>query len=69
MIDWERLRCRFGHTDPVVGLFLVPAGCVCWSDPVQALCRQHLITAESAGPIEAIVWREGEEPDELSTLS
>jgi hypothetical protein len=68
-IDWDKLQCRFPHAAPVVGLFQIPAGCLCWLDPIQALCRQHLITAESAGPIEVIVWREGEEPDEFSTLS
>lgn len=48
------LRCRFGCEGPV-GIYHVPRGCVCWDDPVQALCPQHVVTAESAGPITALV--------------
>jgi hypothetical protein len=48
------LRCRFGCDGPV-GIFYVPAGCVCWTDPIQALCEQHVITAESCGPIDFIL--------------
>jgi hypothetical protein len=39
--DLAALTCRFGCKSPVVGVFHVPAGCVCWRDPVQALCAQH----------------------------
>lgn len=59
-IRWDLLRCRFNHDAAVVGLFFMPKGCVCWPDPVQALCRQHLIKAESTGSIEVIAWRWGE---------
>lgn len=44
------LKCRFGCDTPE-GLYHVPAGCICWRDPVQALCKQHEIKAESDGPI------------------
>lgn len=46
----SKLRCRFGCEGPV-GVYHVPAGCICWPDPVQALCPQHIINAESDGPI------------------
>lgn len=44
---WDALRCRHGgelhHARaPVVAIVSVPQGCVCFRDPVQALCRQHL---------------------------
>lgn len=46
------LRCRFPTcSGNPVGLFHVPSGCVCWPDPIQALCAQHAVTAESTGPI------------------
>jgi len=48
------LRCRFGCEAPVA-IVHVPEGCICWSDPVQALCQQHLITAQSTGEIRLIV--------------
>lgn len=44
------VRCRFGCEGPI-GIFHVPQGCICWDDPVQALCQQHFVTAESTGPI------------------
>jgi hypothetical protein len=60
-----QLRCRFGCDAPV-GIFHVPAGCLCWPDPVQALCAQHAVTAESAGPITCLidfrVFSHGNEP-------
>ena len=62
-IDWSVVRCRFHPRclSPVVGLYAMPHGCVCWSDPVQALCAQHIISAESAGPITPIVERGGDD--------
>jgi hypothetical protein len=53
----DRLKCRFGCDSPVVGLFHVPEGCWCWPDPVQALCGQHAIKAESPGPITCLFER------------
>lgn len=50
-----QVRCRFGCADGPVGIFHVPAGCICWDDPVQALCQQHLTTAESEGPVILLV--------------
>jgi hypothetical protein len=47
------IKCRFGCYHPV-GIYHVPEGCICWKDPIQALCAQHLITAESEGPITLI---------------
>jgi dCTP deaminase len=47
--------CRFGCRAPAVGIFYVPEGCICWPDPVQALCAQHVVTAESIGPVREIV--------------
>ena len=48
------LPCRFsriGCQSPATVILYVPEGCHCWKDPVQALCDQHYITAESPGPI------------------
>ncbi len=43
-------KCRFG-CDDAIGIYHIPKGCHCWPDPVQALCIQHFIKAESTGPI------------------
>lgn len=48
------VRCRFGCEGPI-GIYHVPKGCICWEDPVQALCAQHYVTAESEGPITCVV--------------
>ena len=47
--------CRFGCKSPSIGIYYVPEGCICWPDPVQALCAQHFINAESEGHIICIV--------------
>lgn len=52
--DLKALRCRFG-CDEVVGIFSVPDGCICWADPLQALCSQHAIKAQSGGPIICVI--------------
>jgi len=41
----------------VVGIYAIPEGCWCFDDPVQALCLQHTISAQSNGPIYTIVSR------------
>lgn len=53
----DGLKCRFECDSPVVGIYHVPEGCWCWRDPVQALCGQHAITAESTGPILRLFYR------------
>lgn len=64
MVDGEMtglradLPCRFaerGCASPAVEVVHAPAGCICWTDPVQALCEQHLLTMESAGPVTLIL--------------
>lgn len=53
----DEVPCRFketGCTWPAAEVVYVPEGCICWSDPVQALCEQHLITLESIGPVTLI---------------
>lgn len=46
------LRCRHVRCkSPPVGIYLAPAGCRCWTDPVQALCAQHACKVQSAGPV------------------
>lgn len=52
------LKCRFGCDGPT-GVYYMPKGCICWSDPVQALCAQHAEKAESTGPIYCILTRVG----------
>lgn len=49
------LKCRFGCQSPVIGIFHAPEGCICWTDPVQALCAQHACSMESVGPITCII--------------
>jgi hypothetical protein len=44
------IPCRFGCKAPAAAIVYVPEGCICWRDPVQALCEQHLVTMESTGP-------------------
>jgi hypothetical protein len=53
-IDWQALTCRHGDRGLVVALAHIPEGCWCFSDPVQALCLQHLMKAQSNGPISII---------------
>lgn len=53
---WDALRCRHGGPKhharaPVVAIVHVPEGCVCWPDPIQALCRQHLERLQDGGSI------------------
>lgn len=53
--DLAAIKCRFGCDSPVVGIFHAPAGCICWRDPVQALCAQHAVTMESTGPVACVM--------------
>ena len=50
-----QLKCRFGCDSPVVGIFYAKEGCLCWNDPVQALCDQHAINMESEGEVVCVV--------------
>lgn len=50
----SRIKCRFGCDDPVVIVY-APEGCICWADPVQALCAQHLAKIESVGTVTILV--------------
>lgn len=36
------LPCRFGCREPAAAIVHYPAACICFADPVQALCRQHV---------------------------
>lgn len=51
----EPVPCRFGCREPAAEIVYVPEGCICWPDPVQALCEQHLITLESTGPTRTLL--------------
>lgn len=43
-------RCRFGDDLPVVGVYELERGCVCYPDDRrQALCAQHAFNAEPLG--------------------
>lgn len=48
-IALHAIKCRFGCSHRVVGLYWMPKGCVCWPDQVQALCAQHAVSAEPIG--------------------
>lgn len=53
---WDQIRCHHGcDGSPVVGIYYFPRGCAVWSDKVQALCGQHVISAP--GPMYSIVIR------------
>lgn len=45
------IYCRLCDA-PAVGIYHMPRGCICASDPVQALCAQHI---QRATPI-AGMW-------------
>lgn len=50
--DCPPVACRFadkGCKDPAYAVFYMPDGCVCYKDPVQALCQQHIATMETIG--------------------
>ena len=52
------IPCHFaelGCKSPAAEIVYVPEGCICWPDPVQALCEQHLLTLETTGPTTTIV--------------
>ena len=55
MNDKLDIPCRFGCRSPAVGIYYMPRGCICWPDPIQALCMQHFVTAESVGPVTLIL--------------
>jgi len=55
VIDWSLLRCRFGGHAPAVALVATSSGCTCFPDDrIQALCAQHVISAEPLGSFELI---------------
>lgn len=64
--ELAKVRCRFGCPNPI-GIFHVPEGCICWEDPVHALCEQHFITAESTGEIVCLVDLTITPPDPTTT--
>lgn len=49
----KTVRCRFGCTDMPIGIYHVPEGCICYRDPIQALCAHHFSRAQSEGHI---IW-------------
>src|SRR5262245_47914321 len=49
------LKCRHGCDAPVRAVVYASEGCLCFTDPVQALCAQHYEKMASAGPIEMVV--------------
>jgi hypothetical protein len=51
----KQLKCRFGCSNPAVGVFHTPMGCVCFTDEIQALCAQHAEKVQSTGPITCIL--------------
>ena len=59
-IDWDTLRCRHGDSNPVAGLYHAPEGCICFPDPVQALCSQHAVKCMQNNAMYLIVARPAE---------
>jgi len=55
VIDWSLLRCRFRGHAPAVAVVATSSGCTCFPDDrIQALCAQHVISAEPLGSFELI---------------
>lgn len=50
----REVKCRFGCDDAAI-IVHAPEGCVCWKDPVQALCMQHFTSIQSCGPVVIIM--------------
>jgi hypothetical protein len=57
--DWEALKCRHGCSSPVVGIYHAPNGCLCFPDPVQALCGQHAIKGMQNNEMTVLIARQG----------
>lgn len=57
---WAQVKCKFGCKDPVAAIAYMPEGCVCWRDPVQALCAHHLNRAQTNGSMSILVDLRGE---------
>ncbi len=51
----KALKCRYECDDPPIGIYHTPEGCVCWPDPVQALCIHHAVRVQSEGSIDLLV--------------
>lgn len=49
------IKCRFGCDSPAEGIYHAPAGCICWNDPIQALCKQHEVKIQSDAPVTMLV--------------
>jgi hypothetical protein len=58
-IDWPALRCRHGCESRVVGIFHAPGGCICFDDPVQALCAQHAQKGLQNNDMGVLILRRG----------
>lgn len=55
LVPDENVHCRFPScNEPAVAIWETPEGCICWTDPVQALCWQHGAEVQSTGPIRMI---------------
>lgn len=55
LVREEAMHCRFPTCgEPAVAIWSTPNGCVCWPDPVQALCWQHGEKMQSEGPAHMI---------------
>ena len=50
MSNINKDKCHLCRSSPVAVIY-APDGCNCSSEPVQALCMQHLVKVHSAGPI------------------
>lgn len=54
--SWVDVHCRFDRCNGApVAIIHAPLGCLCWRDPIQALCAQHLEGVESVGPITILI--------------
>jgi len=48
-----------GCRSPAAFLVLVPEGCICFEDTVQAVCHQHFETLETTGSLDVIGYLNG----------
>lgn len=52
------LPCRFGCREPAAAIVHYPAACICFADPVQALCRQHVEKGLQNNEGRVVAWLE-----------
>lgn len=50
----KNVKCRHNCRSSPVVIVYAPDGCNCFTDPIQALCMQHLTKIHSTGPVKIL---------------